>query len=438
MTYQEAEDYINGIPKFTKEKSSDNVDHILGLFGHPERTFSYIHVAGTNGKGSVCAFLNSMLMHAGMRTGLFTSPHLIRMTERIRCGNEEISEADFTALFEELLAVVREGMKNGRPHPTYFEWLYLMAMIWFGRQGIRYGVIETGLGGRLDATNIIKQPALTIITSISYDHMEILGDTLTKIAAEKAGIIKAGVPVIADGSSEEAAVVIRQTAAQRCAPCEILEPSQIKKVLNKGKVIDFCLEDSYHKTYDIHLNTSAVYQTMNASLALLAMLTLARRDSRLAGLSRREMLAGLSDMRWPARLEEVLPHVYVDGAHNVGGVRALTQSLNAMDLDRPVWLLFAVASDKDYDEMIRLLCSIRGLAGVIVTEIEGSRRTDIHQVAAIFEKYFDGYITCILPVSEAVREGSLLAADGTLVCAGSLYLAGSVEQALEGAVYDRF
>ena len=438
MTYQEAEAYINSIPRFAKEKSADNVKRILAHFDHPEQSFAYLHVAGTNGKGSVCAYMDSMLRTAGYRTGLFTSPHLIRMTERIRVDGEEIGEEDFAALHEELLAVVREGQEKGFPHPTFFEWIYLMAMIWFGRQQVAFGVIETGLGGRLDATNLAAHPALTVITSISYDHMEYLGDTLEEIAGEKAGIIKAGVPVFADGSCDEAVSVIRAVAEKKGASCEIVSPEQIKKVLNQGKVIDFCLEDSYHKTYDIHLETGAVYQMMNASLAFLALHYLAETDDRLKDMSVDLMKKGLADMRWAARLEELMPGIYVDGAHNVGGIRGLVSSLIAMDLKQPLYLVFAVASDKDYDEMIRLLCTIPGLAGVIVTEIESARRTDLHQVEKIFKQYFDGYTAhCALP-AEAVRLGRDLAAGGTLVCAGSLYLAGSVKRALEGDQDDRF
>ncbi len=432
MTYLEAEDYINSIPRFAKEKSADNVRRILGLFGHPEGSFAYLHVAGTNGKGSVCAYLDSMLRAGGQKTGLFTSPHLIRMTERIRVDGEEISEEDFAALHEELLRVVRDGASEGWPHPTFFEWVYLMAMIWFGRQHVAFGVIETGLGGRLDATNLAEHPDLTVITSISYDHMEYLGNTLAEIAGEKAGIIKPGVPVFADGSCEEAVSVIRAAAADKGAPCEIVMPEQIKKVLNQGKVIDFCLEDRYHKTYDIHLETGAVYQMMNASLAFLALRQLAETDDRLKSMSVPLMLEGLKDMRWAARLEEAAPGVYVDGAHNVGGIRGLVSSLNAMQLPGPLWLVFAVASDKDHDEMIRLLCGIAGLAGVIVTEIESARRRDLHQVEQVFKKYFDGYTAHRTSPAEAVRLGRELAAGGTLVCAGSLYLAGSVKRALEG------
>ena len=224
MNYAEAEEYINQIPRFSKVKSEENVDEILALFGHPEKKFAYIHVAGTNGKGSVCAFLDSMLRMAGKKTGLFTSPHLITTTERMKINGQNISEEAFTEIFEELLHVVKVREKAGHLHPTYFEWLYLMAMLWFGRQGIEYGIIETGLGGRLDATNHIAQPVLTIITSISYDHMEILGSTLTEIAGEKAGILKSGVPVICDGSEPEAMAVIRKRAAILHCPLKVIEP----------------------------------------------------------------------------------------------------------------------------------------------------------------------------------------------------------------------
>ena len=249
MNYAEAEEYINQIPRFSKVKSEENVDEILALFGHPEKKFAYIHVAGTNGKGSVCAFLDSMLRMAGKKTGLFTSPHLITTTERMKINGQNISEEAFTEIFEELLHAVKVREKAGHLHPTYFEWLYLMAMIWFDRQGIEYGIIETGLGGRLDATNHIAQPVLTIITSISYDHMEILGSTLTEIAGEKAGILKAGVPVICDGSEPEAVAVIRQKAALLHCPLKVIEPEQVKILLNRGKNIDFLLQDHFYKNH---------------------------------------------------------------------------------------------------------------------------------------------------------------------------------------------
>lgn len=434
MNYDEAEAYINSIPRFSKEKSEENVDQILAYFGHPERTFSYIHVAGTNGKGSVCAFLDSMLRAAGKKTGLFTSPHLITTSERMKVDGQDISQEQFAAIFDELLAVVKERQKEGNPHPTYFEWLYLMAMIWFGRCGIEYGVIETGLGGRLDATNHIEQPVLTVITSISYDHMEILGPTLTDIAGEKAGILKAGVPVICDGSEAEALAVIRGRAEELGCPLEVLYPQQVKILLNRGKNIDFLLEDMYDESYRIHLHTEAAYQTMNGSLAWMAVKRLQKQDKSLEDIADDVLLQGMAEMHWPGRMEEILPDVYVDGAHNVGGIRKLRESLAEGFAGRPVWLVFAVASDKDYDQMIEILCTIPDLQGVIVTELENSRKTDLETVAGIFEKNWHGYVGHSYNINEAIRQGRELAAaceTGMLLCAGSLYLAGSVMEALQ-------
>jgi dihydrofolate synthase/folylpolyglutamate synthase len=343
----------------------------------------------------------------------------------------------FVSVFHELKALVERRMAEGFPHPTYFEWLYLMAMIWFGRQHIEYGVIETGLGGRLDATNLIEHPALTVITSISYDHMEILGETLTEIAGEKAGIIKKGVPVICDGSEPETLAVIVKAAENLQCPIQIIDPKQIKNILNYGKNIDFLLEDMYDEKYSIHLNTAAAYQMMNASLALTAIKQLQQSDVRLQNITDETLLAGLSDMHWPGRLEEILPGVYVDGAHNVGGIRSLTDSLKQNFAGMPLWLVFAVASDKDYRHMIEILCTLPDLKGVIVTELDNSRKTDIASVASIFEKNWHGYVGHSYNINEAIVEGRKKAgSSGILLCAGSLYLAGSVLEALGGQADD--
>ncbi len=455
MNYREIEDYINSIPRFSKIKSQGNCQAILERFGNPQDSFHYIHIAGTNGKGSVSAYLDACLRLAGKRCGLFTSPHLITTTERMKVNGVDISEEAFCQIFDDLMAVVREREGEGAPHPTYFEFLYLMAMIWFGREKIEYGIIETGLGGRLDATNLIRKPVLTIITSISFDHMEILGDTIEKIAAEKAGIIKEGVPVICDGSVPEAAQIIRKTAEEKGAPCTILWPEmvhdvrltdadrhdqgQIKTALNHGKNIDFLLEDSYHKLYNVHLCTSAVYQTANSSLALLGMKNLQMQDQLLAQVSDETILSGLYGMHWPGRLEELLPDIYVDGAHNVGGVERLVESLALGFADRALWLVFAVASDKNFVEMAERLISLQNLRGVIVTEIENSRRTDLHKVAKVFSERFEGYVGQCQRVTDAIALGAEKAKEdeGILVCAGSLYLAGSVIEAL-GGKHDQF
>ena len=185
MTYQEAVAYIDETPKFTKKNSLEHTRAFLKRLGDPQENMKILHVAGTNGKGSVCSFLASMLKAAGKRTGLFTSPHLVKINERFVVDEEEIGDEEFLEAFHTVMDCVREMREEGYPHPTYFELLFLIGMKIFEKAGVEYLVLETGLGGRLDATNSIAHPLVTVITSISLDHTEILGDTIPKIAAEK-------------------------------------------------------------------------------------------------------------------------------------------------------------------------------------------------------------------------------------------------------------
>lgn len=187
----------------------ENTVELMERLGRPERSMKIIHVAGTNGKGSVCAFLSTMLVKEGKETGLFTSPHLVKINERFQINNEPVSDEDFLAAYRRVQAVVEEMQKDGFAHPTYFELLFALAMVLFKEKRMEYVVLETGLGGRLDATNMVEKPLATVITSISLDHTEILGDTIEKIAFEKAGIIKPHVPVIYDGHCKEAEQDVR-------------------------------------------------------------------------------------------------------------------------------------------------------------------------------------------------------------------------------------
>lgn len=189
-------EYLYKIPRFARTGGLEATRERLRLLGSPEKSFHYIHVAGTNGKGSVCAYMESCLRNLGFKTGLFTSPHLVRINERIRINHQEISDEDFCEAFYKVKHLVDVQKEQGIPHPTFFEFIYLMAMTAFQKAGIEYGVIETGLGGRMDLTNAVERPDITVITSIGLDHTAILGDTIEKIAGEKAGIIKAGVPLV--------------------------------------------------------------------------------------------------------------------------------------------------------------------------------------------------------------------------------------------------
>lgn len=203
MTYKEAEAYINSVPKFTSKNKPENTMELIRRLGHPERHMKVIHVAGTNGKGSVCAFLSSMLTEGGKRTGLFTSPHLVKINERFQINNEPVSDEIFLDAYERVMKLVEEMQKDGFYHPAYFELLFAIGMVIFEKAQVEYLILETGLGGRLDATNIVEKPVVTVITSISLDHTEILGDTIEEIAGEKAGIIKQGIPIVYDGREKQ-------------------------------------------------------------------------------------------------------------------------------------------------------------------------------------------------------------------------------------------
>ena len=431
MTYSEAEEYINNIPRFTKEKSEGNLRRILRHFGNPQNTFRYIHVAGTNGKGSVCAYLDSALRLAGRRTGLFTSPHLVTTAERMKVGGEDISEEEFTEIFEELKQLIDGGM-GVYAHPTYFEWLYIMAMIWFSRKNIEYGVVETGLGGRLDATNIIENPAVTVITSISYDHMEILGDTIEKIAGEKAGIIKAGVPLICDGSSPEAEKVLTERARGLGAPVTVIHPEDLEILSAPGEPLRYRLhsggEAGQAAEKTAGTGEAAPRSAGTGEAAPKSFRQLGRADAQLAGQTDAQISSAFCAVRWPARFEEIAPDIYVDGAHNTGGMEMLAATMKTALAGRSIVLVFAVANDKDYTDMIRILCGASGICRVVVTQLESVRRTDLRTEAELFEKNGDFHPAMIYDIESAVKEGIRLAGEtgSVLLCTGSLYLAGSI------------
>ena len=238
-TYEEIIDYIAGIPKFTTKHPLSHTKAFLESLGNPQNQFKVIHVAGSNGKGSVCACLANILKKSGKSTGLFTSPHLVDIEERFVIDGEQCTQEEFVQAVEQVQSVVVEMEKEGISHPSYFEYLFAVGMVIFQKRNVEYAVLETGLGGRLDATNVVEHPLLTIITSISLEHTEILGNTIAEIAGEKAGILKEQVPVVYDASNIEAAQVIEERGKQLHCRMFPVYLEKIKILLNTGKKIDF-------------------------------------------------------------------------------------------------------------------------------------------------------------------------------------------------------
>lgn len=413
----------------------DNVKRLLNALDNPQDSFSYIHVAGTNGKGSVCAYIEQCLRLCGKKTGLFTSPHLVKANERMRIGGTDISDEDFVRLFEQINTLAKEEEKHGCQQPTFFEYIYLMAMVWFREQKVDFAVVEAGMGGRMDFTNAVSHPRLTVLTSISLDHVPILGNTVAEIAAEKAGIIKHGSPLVCTNLCEDAREPVMSAVIEQEVTCDSLSDVEIHILSDDERTMTFSMRRGQEFDYTFHLHTPAVYQAQNAALAVLAMKELWKDIDKRADFY--ELVhEGLSRTYWAGRMEEITKDFFIDGAHNEDGVEAFAKTIETGFSHRDLYLIFAVAGDKDYEHMIARLCRIKNLRAVVVTEIENGRRFDGDKAAAIFEKNWHGPVIRAYTISEAISKGFDLRRDtGVLCCVGSLYLAGSIKE-ITGGISD--
>lgn len=437
MTYQEAVDYIEEIPKFTKKHTLEHTKELLRGLGSPEKGQKIIHVAGTNGKGSVCAYIQAMLMAEGKRVGFFTSPHLVKMNERIRFNGIPIDDDTFLRVFDKVKSRVDEMGEAGFAHPSYFEFLFGMGMAAFREMNLDYIILETGLGGRLDATNAVERPLLTIITSISLDHTQYLGDTIVSIAGEKAGIMKPGVPLIFDGSNKEAAEVLKKHGTALGIRCrEITNLAfEIREITDKH--IAFSRVNAYDDNIVWRLSNSGIYQAMNASVAIAAMEQL----SELA-VSRQQYelwQRAVSQVTWEGRMEEVLPGVYLDGAHNPGAIEAFCESVQAlkeagsreekaMAQNVPPVILFSAVADKEYESMIAYLCSHIPAKAYVVTEVEDKRKVSADKLKQVFEQYTQKPVYAEQALMAAWETAiSQKEEQGRMYCLGSLYLVGMVK-----------
>lgn len=423
MNYEEAVNYIAEVPKFTKKNKAENTIELLRRLGNPEEKFKVIHVAGTNGKGSVCAFTESILRHHGWRTGLFISPHLVKLNERFQINREQVSDEVFLEAFNQVKEAMDGMVRDGFYHPTYFEILFAVGMVIFAREQVEILVMETGLGGRLDATNTVAHPIVTVITSISLEHTEYLGDTVEQIAWEKAGIIKEGVPVVYDGRNRSVERVILDKAAQMHAPAIPYYGEMSEIVGRTDKSIDFVLNNRYYDYKTVRVPYLADYQIVNSALAMLAVRALDP-DKRI---SDQTILQGIADTRWSGRMETVLPGVVLDGAHNAAGIDEFLKTVRMVQEKQSVSLLFSVVVEKDYDQMIREICEGADFSSIVVTQIEGDRRVLAEDLARVFRKYTKAAVTAIPSVGEAFALALEQKGEGMLFCAGSLYLIGELK-----------
>lgn len=401
----------------------EHTRELLSRLGNPQEGIKIIHVAGTNGKGSVCAYLNAILLAGGKKTGLFTSPHLVRINERFQINGEDVSDEQFLNAFLKVEKAAKEYEAEGEGHPSYFETLFLMGMLIFKEAGVEYLVMETGLGGRLDATNVVEKPLACIITSISRDHTEYLGDTLEAIAGEKAGIIKAGVPVIYDASQPGPASVIAAKAKEMGSPAWPMEPSFYEMKTQSREGITFTFAYPGGEKAELAIPYVAKYQMMNASLAFYMMHIL----QDVHDIPKNVLAEGLSKIKWPCRMEMAAPGVIIDGAHNEDGIAQFVSTAGYFAKENEITILFTAVADKHYHEMIGEICEGIHPSHVVATQIDGSRVVPAEVLAEDFRKAGCTDV-CAEPEIGAAYEKALgKKGSGMLFCVGSLYLAGELK-----------
>ncbi len=426
--YDQAVEYLLDIPRFTGKHSLEETRAHLGRLGYPDRGLNIIHVAGTNGKGSVCAYLRSILEEAGYSVCAFTSPHLTDIRERFLVRGHMVDRETFLRAF---LAVYDsldwEALTGGEGyHPTFFEYLFFMAMFIFKEAGGDYCILETGLGGRLDATNAVEKKKLAVITRIGLDHMEYLGDTMEKIAEEKAGIMRPGVALVYADTREASSGVFRKKGEEIGAKLYALSKKDYIFSEFKNKNIDFSLHTEYYGYISLNLRTIARYQMENASLAVRAIEVLDGGRT----VSACHIKRGLANCFWQGRMEEVRPEVYVDGAHNEDGIRAFLETVRGDGVTGGRTLLFSAVRDKEYVKMARMLALSGLFEDIAIAPLKSGRRAEAERLAEAFE-HCPRCAYCLYGSSAEAFRSLLAGQKGRVYIVGSLYLVGEIKEFLE-------
>ncbi len=438
VTFEEAAAYLTEIPRFTSKHTLEETRAQLHRLGDPDRALRIIHVAGTNGKGSVCAYLGALLEEAGKSVCVFTSPHLVDIRERFLLRGRMVGKEAFLGAFLQVYRSLDwEALERGEGyHPTFFEYLFLMAMLLFAEDGPDYCILETGLGGRLDATNAVSGKELCVITRIGLDHVEYLGHTVKEIAAEKAGILQPGVPLVYADTDPEASRVFLRKVEELGIKCGSVSKKDYTFSGFQNKSIDFSLHTRYYGYIRLRLSTIARYQMENASLAVCAAQELLGEGMTLSGIQ-----GGLARCRWQGRMEEVLPDVYVDGAHNEDGIRAFLDTVSGDGARGGRLLLFGAAADKDYPRMADQIAASGLFEKAALVRLQSARSASLEQLERAFARHGEDSapgLSYALYDSAAEGFAALLgerARGKRLYVAGSLYLVGEIKELLE---HDQF
>lgn len=431
MNYNQAMNYIHNSCKFGMKLGLQRTEKLLELLGNPHKALKCIHIAGTNGKGSITAMTAEILKQAGYKVGMYTSPYIQEFEERIQINGENISHNDLAKYVSKVAIAVEELKNQGFDDATEFEIITSAMFCYFMEQRVDYAVIEVGLGGRFDSTNVIT-PIVSVIASISYDHMHILGDTLDKIAYEKAGIIKKNIPLILYPQEKETFDVIKKVADDNNAEIILTDKKEIISY-ETGKNISYQSLNikTANDEYNIRLNLLGHHQRLNC---LTVIKLIEQLNMQGLNISKAAILKGLESVKWIGRLElcSQKPLTVLDGAHNIDGITKLVDSIdNYFEYDNLI-LIIGILADKQIDNMLKKIAP--KATKIIAVAPNSDRAADNKELAGIIEKY-NKNVCAVDDYKDAYKEALSYCSDrDMLLIAGSLYLIGDMRKLITGNI----
>ena len=429
VNYQEALDFLTDLTKFGVNFGLGRIEYLLSLLGNPERSLRVIHVGGTNGKGSIAIMTARILEEAGYKVGLFTSPHLQSYTERYLINRQPITEERFAALMERFKPLLAQMVADGHEHPTEFEVCTALCFLYFYEEQVDFLILEVGMGGAIDSTNVVQNPLVSVITNVTFDHMDYLGDTIAEIASVKAGIIKEGGHVVTAAWYQDALKVIEEHCQERGAA--LLEVGKdIKWELNEATTAktSFNLTTPWGVYRDLWVPLAGQHQAVNAATTL-GVIEFLRRDHRVA-IKDEQIRTGLTESSWPARLELLHenPQIIIDVSHNHDGARTLSAALKGIYQYRNLILVLGMLGDKEREKVVAELAPLA--TTVIITKPLSPRAGDWEGLADEAGKYVDS-VFVIEEISDAVTTAIKEAGSDDLICiTGSFYMVASAREFL--------